>query len=110
MTDPVRATVELPRELVEQIVDQVLERLRAEQQPARRWLCGAEAAAAYLGWSSQRVYKRLRMLPHSRDGRLLMFDTQQLDRFLAAGYEGPAEFAPPLELPTRAAPGGAPKR
>ena len=43
------------------------------------WLAGAEAAAAYLGWPRERVYKRLHDLPHYRDEGRLMFKRAELD-------------------------------
>ena len=58
------------------------------------WLCGAAAAAAYLNWPTQRVYKNIRRLPHRRDGSLLMFKRRELDAYLDGFYSGPPELAP----------------
>src|SRR5215218_4924888 len=74
-TKPVRLTVELPPELVEQVIEEVVRRMRAEQPPESRWLCGAQAAASYLDCPVARVCRSLRRLPHARDGRLPMFNT-----------------------------------
>lgn len=46
------------------------------------WLAGAQAAADYLGVSPQRVYKRLHLLPHRKDGGLLVFHKGELDEYL----------------------------
>lgn len=110
MVESAHATIELPEEFLEQVVDAAVRRVLAEQQPASRWLCGAEAASRYLDWPTARVYKRLGSLPHSRDGRLLMFSTAQLDRFLAEEYEGPARFDPSLEIRAHPGFGGDPSR
>jgi hypothetical protein len=87
--DGVVVTIELPAELFDRVVEEVVQRLRHEQVPSPRWLCGAAAAATYLDWPVARVYRSLRRLPHSRDGRRLMFHTGQLDQFLEEQYEGP---------------------
>jgi hypothetical protein len=51
------------------------------------WLAGAQAAADYLGWPRERIYKRLRDLPHYRDEGRLMFRRDELDVFIAGGRE-----------------------
>lgn len=51
------------------------------------WLAGAHAAADYLGWPRERVYKRLHDLPHYRDGNRLMFRREELDEWIAGGRE-----------------------
>jgi 2-succinyl-5-enolpyruvyl-6-hydroxy-3-cyclohexene-1-carboxylate synthase len=108
MSDRLQVAIDVPAELVDAICAEVTLRVLSAQRPPRRWLCGAEAAAEYLGWSPQRVYKRLRFLPHARDGRLLMFDTGALDRYLAEQYEGPARFETSPKIPVRPALGDAP--
>ena len=93
MSGPLRLTIDIPDDLIEQIVVEVVRRLCAEERPAGRWLYGAAAAAEYLGWPTARVYRSLPQLPHNRDGRRLVFSTQQLDSFLADAYAGPERFA-----------------
>jgi hypothetical protein len=101
----------LTPEFIDLIADAVAERLAIGVRRPERWLCGAEAAASYLGWPKARVYNKLRRLPHSRDGRLLMFSTDQLDRFIAEQYEGPPRLATPGPLPFQSPIRvGAPKR
>lgn len=52
---------------------------------AGRWLTGARAAAEYLGCSERRVYNRLGVIPHERDGGRLVFHTDDLDAYLRGG-------------------------
>jgi hypothetical protein len=59
----------------------VLERIAAGETSSP-WLSGAKAAADYLGWPRERVYKRLRELPHFKDDGRLMFRRAELDRFV----------------------------
>jgi excisionase family DNA binding protein len=66
----------------------VLERIEERAAPSP-WLSGAAAAAEYLGWPRERVYKRVRELPHYRDGNRLMFRRDKLDDWLESSYEGP---------------------
>ena len=77
--------VELPAELVEQLVAEVTARVLVElreEGSQGRWLTGANAAADYLGCSPKRVYNRLHEIPHVRDGGRLVFHTRDLDRHL----------------------------
>lgn len=46
------------------------------------WLAGAQAAAYHLGWPRERVYKRLRDLPHFREEGRLMFKRAELDAWI----------------------------
>jgi excisionase family DNA binding protein len=52
-----------------------------------RWLYGAKAAAAYLGWPAKRVTNKVAAgtLPHHRSGSRLMFSTAELDRCVRDG-------------------------
>ena len=47
-----------------------------------RWLYGASEAGRHLGWSRQRVYKRIGELPHPRIGQRLAFLTTDLDAYM----------------------------
>jgi hypothetical protein len=84
MSDPVAIT--LPADAVEAIAARaaeiVLERLAERDNGGSPWLAGAQAAADYLGWPRERVYKRLHELPHCRDEGRLMFLRAELDAHL----------------------------
>jgi hypothetical protein len=67
----------------------VLARLDRNEHPSSPWLSGAKAAAEYLGWPTERVYKALPRIPHYRDGNRLMFRRYELDRFVESEREGP---------------------
>jgi hypothetical protein len=67
--------------LVEEITRRVLERLASDDNGSP-WLSGAQAAADYLGWPRERVYKRLSELPHYREGARLMFRRDEPDRYI----------------------------
>lgn len=84
-----RSVIPFPPELVEAIAQRAAAIVLAAQRerPEGRWLAGAQAAADYLGCSPQRVYKRLHVIPHHKDGARLMFSTAELDRWLDAHRE-----------------------
>lgn len=79
--------VTLPPDVLEAIAERaaeiVLERLDA---PASPWLTLADAAA-YLGWSRQRLYKR-RDVPRYKHGGRVMYRRDELDAFLEGHAEG----------------------
>jgi hypothetical protein len=84
------ATLEAIAEQAAQLaLDQLARRTNAHSSP---WLTGAAAAADYLGWATERVYKRIRELPHYREGGLVMFRRDELDAFVEEGYEGPTTW------------------
>jgi len=76
----------------------LVERVKAEMlegvDPNRRstpWLCGAKAAAEYLGCGLDRV-KRLtaaRAIPHRKQDGRVFYRRDELDDWLDAHYEGP---------------------
>lgn len=76
----------LPPEVIEAIAQRaselVLAHLRRSDVATSPWLAGARAAAEYLGWPRQRVYKRLTELPHHKHGARLMFRRDDLDAWL----------------------------
>jgi excisionase family DNA binding protein len=79
----------LPPELLEAIAQrtaEIIEQRQADRGEAR-WLYGAEAAAAYLGWPVKRVYNRVASdeLPAHRSGGRLCFLTSELDRAVRHG-------------------------
>jgi excisionase family DNA binding protein len=81
-------------EQLAQLIAQRVAELQHEQLPEAEqpspWM-GIDAAAAYLGWPKQRLYKLTAQaaVPHyKQDGRLL-FHRHELDRWLA-------EFAQPV--------------
>lgn len=81
--------ISLPEGVIEVIAQRaaaiVLEQHREE--PVVRWLYGAKAAAAYLGWPAKRVTNKVAAgtLPHHRSGSRLMFSTAELDRCVRDG-------------------------
>ena len=78
----------LPDEVLDELVERVVARLAPP--PSSPWLYGADAAAGYLGWSVQRVYKHVHELPHYRPpgSSRLMFRRDELDRWLEGHREG----------------------
>lgn len=83
MTAAIEPTVETFEQLVDEVTRRVLVELR-DQRDEGRWLCGARAAAEYLGCSPKRIYARLHHIPHVRDGGRLMFRTSTLDEWLGS--------------------------
>lgn len=45
-------------------------------------LMGVEAAALYVGWPVQSLYKRVNEIPHSRQGKRLVFSERALYRWM----------------------------
>ncbi len=82
-------SLRLPDEVIEAIAERVAEILRERQDGNNRspYLSGASAAAEYLGWPTERVYKHLVSLPHFRHGRRLMFRRDELDAWVEARRE-----------------------
>lgn len=83
--------VELPPEVVDEIVERVTERVLASlrlsgSRLGSPWLYGAKAAADYLGWPLGRVEKlaAANAIPFRREGRRLIFNRTELDRYVAA--------------------------
>lgn len=91
MKEPL-AGIELPIEalLTEEVVDLIADRvadamLGREGTPDESpWLYGADAAARYLSWPRERVYKHVVELPHYKHGNALLFRKSELDHFLEA--------------------------
>jgi hypothetical protein len=85
MTEPFALALspEALEAIAERAAEIVLERQREE--PGPRWLYGAKAAAAYLGWPVKRVSNRIAELPHYRNGGRLIFNTAELDRVVREG-------------------------
>jgi hypothetical protein len=102
--------IEIPPQLIDTIVDEVVRRVRQDVQPSSRWLCGAQQAADYLGWPVARVYRRVHELPHYREGGLLMFRTDELDAHVEEGYQGPQRPAQPGGTGRSGGAAGAPTR
>jgi hypothetical protein len=75
--------VSIPEEWIERVAERaaalVVEQLAVASETSP-WLSGARAAAEYLGWPTERVYKNLSDLPHYRHGSRLMFRREELDR------------------------------
>lgn len=45
-------------------------------------LLGVEAAALYVGWPVQSLYKRVNEIPHSRQGKRLVFSERALYKWM----------------------------
>ena len=79
--------VELPPEVVDEIVAQVTERVLASLATVGQtspWLYGAKEAAEYLGWPLGRVEKLVAAdaIPCHRVGRRLIFRRSELDSWI----------------------------
>ena len=73
-------SVELPDELIEELVARVLERL--QEQPERKFLSKA-ALAIHLGVGERTIKSfRERGMPAHKVGRILMFDLAEVSRWL----------------------------
>lgn len=70
--------------LAERLAPRLASRLPSTAAPAQRWLNSTEAAA-YLSCPRSRVHDlvQLRRLQPRRDGRRLLFDRDDLDRYLS---------------------------
>jgi excisionase family DNA binding protein len=81
-------------ELAERVARRILELERERGAKAANgdspWL-GIAQAAAYLGWSRQRLYKLTAAgaIPHYKQEGRLLFRRDELERWLAAFAEGP---------------------
>jgi hypothetical protein len=74
--------ISLPAEVLEQLVDQVAERVRAELSAASPWLTRSEAAA-YLRVPLSRLEKDRTVPSHRWDGRVL-YNRTELDEWVKA--------------------------
>jgi hypothetical protein len=80
-----RVVMEVPDAVIERVAARAAEIVLAELRDGDRqgrWIVGAAAAAEHMGCSVKRVYNRLHLIPHERDGRRLVFRTDDLDRYL----------------------------
>ena len=80
-----RASVNLPPEVLAEIARQAMELLHDRAEP---WI-GVAEAAEHLACKPQRLYELVhqRRLTPGRDGRRLVFRRSDLDRYLAGGGE-----------------------
>jgi excisionase family DNA binding protein len=83
--------LELSREALKAIANEVAKILAAERTPARSGWLTAPQAAEHLGWPTQRVYKLTTAgaIPHRKHGQRLLFDRDELDAWLEAYAHGP---------------------
>jgi hypothetical protein len=72
--------VTLPPDVLEAIAERAAEIVLERLDASSPWLTLAEAAA-YLGWSRQRLYKR-RDVPRYKHGARVMYRRDELDAFL----------------------------
>lgn len=72
--------LELPADVVSEIVDQVANRLSNELAEASPWMTRQEAAA-YLRWPTSRLEKR-RDVPHVKDEGRVMYHRPTLDQWM----------------------------
>jgi excisionase family DNA binding protein len=77
----------------ERVTTRVIERL--ERGDASPWM-GVDRAAEYLGWPKKRLYNLTvkKEVPHRKQGNRLLFNREELDRWLADYYEGPPTLRP----------------
>jgi hypothetical protein len=80
------ATVVLTEDALEQLVDQVADRLGA-QRDCDGWIRGAAAAAEYLGCKPKRIYdlKAQDLLEYRKEGSRLSFRREWLDAAMQRG-------------------------
>jgi excisionase family DNA binding protein len=74
----------VPDELLDEIADRVAGLLG--ERESSRWL-GVREAAEHLGCSRHRVYTLVseQRIPHQHEGRRVVFDKAELDRWVRAG-------------------------
>jgi excisionase family DNA binding protein len=88
--------VPIPSAFVEAIIEMATpllrERLARGDRDSSPWLTVTEAAR-YLGWPKGRLYKltAAQAVPHRKHGSRIMFQRQELDRWLDEYREGPAD-------------------
>jgi excisionase family DNA binding protein len=76
----------------ERITEAVLIRLESNTSP---WM-NIDAAATYLDFPKKRLYNLVAAneIPHRKQSNRLLFNRTELDKWLNAHYQGPAEFVP----------------
>lgn len=77
---------EAARREIEALIEATVERKLAERESGAPrpspWIYGAKEAAAYLGLSERAIFHKIDSIPHRRDGRRLVFRTDELDRWM----------------------------
>jgi excisionase family DNA binding protein len=92
---PLAATITFGQEVIDAIAEHVATLLAGRPQPESTDWLNLEAAALYLNWPNKRLYNLVAKneIPHRKQGNRLLFNRQELDRWLDSYYQGPAEFA-----------------
>jgi excisionase family DNA binding protein len=91
--DTIACALVLSDEAVDRIAERVLDRI---QLPTDAPWMNLKAAAEYLDWPPKRLYNLVAKegIPHRKHGNRLLFNRQELDRWLDLHYQGPSDFAP----------------
>lgn len=91
VTLPVSVPLATLAPLEERIRRSVVEQLGDKSSP---WM-NLHSAAEYLDFPKKRLYNLVatNQIPHRKQGNRLLFNRQELDRWLDACYQGPSEFA-----------------
>jgi excisionase family DNA binding protein len=85
--------VNIPDDVLDQIADRVVDRL--EKDSGAPWM-NLDAAASYLSFPKKRLYNLVSAgeIPHRKQGNRLLFNRDELHRWLDLHYQGPEEFTP----------------
>jgi excisionase family DNA binding protein len=77
--------------LESRVTQRVLERFETAVSP---WM-QIDQAADYLAWPKKRLYNLVagKEIPHHKVGNRLLFHREELDRWLADFYDGPAGYS-----------------
>jgi excisionase family DNA binding protein len=89
-------SLELPEAVLDQLARRVVELIgdTSQSESGSPWLSAREAAE-YLRWPLKRIYNltAARAIPHHRQGGRLVFNREELDRWLGDNYHGPLALA-----------------
>jgi excisionase family DNA binding protein len=79
--------------LENRIMKQLLERFQGSVLSP--WM-NIDQAADYVAWPKKRLYNLVSQaeIPHRKQGNRLLFNRDELDRWLDLHYQGPEEFTP----------------
>jgi excisionase family DNA binding protein len=79
------------------VLDRIADRVLVQLEPPNGspWM-NLNTAAEYLDWSPKRLYNLVASneIPHRKQGNRLLFNRQELDRWLDLHYQGPVDLSP----------------